>query len=407
MTNLISQAFKNNEKKLVTFVTGGDPDLETSIEIIKTIINNGADIIEIGMPFSDPMADGPTIQLSSNRAISKGIDLENIFSLASEAKKTRSDLPIILMGYYNLILYFGIEKFVKKCKENGVDGLIIVDLQPEEDEDLINELKKNEIDLIRLITPTTNEERLKLILKNETDITNGPRGINKIPRTWEHFTEERFYTNFPMNLFLNQKGWEAFFASIPKWWWQPFFAITIILIVIITYFFLEKLRVSPWGRMMTAIRENEKAAAAAGKNVTKRRIEAFILGAVIMGLAGAFLGQHLRLIEPTQTFDPSKMTFLVWVMLIAGGSGNNKGAILGAFLIWFVWSSSELVTNGVIEILATMFDSIDISILKNRAGFIRMLFIGLLLQLILQRFPKGILPEKRPAISGKSQKYAG
>ena len=128
-------------------------------------------------------------------------------------------------------------------------------------------------------------EIIKLILKNETDITNGPRGINKIPRTWEHFTEERFYTNFPMNLFLNQKGWEAFFASIPKWWWQPFFAITIILIVIITYFFLEKLRVSPWGRMMTAIRENEKAAAAAGKNVTKRRIEAFILGAVIMGLA--------------------------------------------------------------------------------------------------------------------------
>jgi len=166
MTNLISQAFENNEKKLVTFVTGGDPDFDTSLEIIKTIINNGADIIEIGMPFSDPMADGPTIQMSSNRAISKGIDLENIFSLAAEAKKTRNDLPIILMGYYNLILYFGIDKFVKKCKENGVDGLIIVDLQPEEDEDLINELKNNQIDLIRLITPTTNEERLKLILNN-------------------------------------------------------------------------------------------------------------------------------------------------------------------------------------------------------------------------------------------------
>jgi len=166
MTNLISQAFKNDEKKLVTFVTGGDPDFETSLQIINTIINNGADIMEIGMPFSDPMADGPTIQLSSNRAISKGIDLENIFSLANEAKKTKSNLPIILMGYYNLILYYGIEKFVKKCKENGVDGLIIVDLQPEEDEDLINELKKNEIDLIRLITPTTDEERLKLILKN-------------------------------------------------------------------------------------------------------------------------------------------------------------------------------------------------------------------------------------------------
>ena len=166
MTNLISQVFKNKEKKLVTFVTGGDPDLKTSLEIIKTIINNGADIIEIGMPFSDPMADGPTIQLSSNRAISKGINLENIFTLAAEAKKIKSDLPIILMGYYNLILYFGIEQFVKRCKENGVDGLIIVDLQPEEDDDLINELNNNQIDLIRLITPTTDEDRLKLILKN-------------------------------------------------------------------------------------------------------------------------------------------------------------------------------------------------------------------------------------------------
>tara|TARA_B100000886_G_scaffold23772_1_gene15090 strand:- start:308 stop:1102 length:795 start_codon:yes stop_codon:yes gene_type:complete len=166
MSNLISEAFKNKKKKLVTFVTGGDPDLSTSLEIIKIIINNGADIIEIGMPFSDPMADGPTIQLSSNRAISKGIDLENIFTLSSEAKKIKDDLPVILMGYYNLILHFGIEQFVKKCKENGVDGLIIVDLQPEEDEDLINELNHHNIDLIRLITPTTDEDRLKLILKN-------------------------------------------------------------------------------------------------------------------------------------------------------------------------------------------------------------------------------------------------
>ena len=166
MTKLISQAFKDKKKKLVTFVTGGDPDIDTSLKIIETIINNGVDILEIGMPFSDPMADGPTIQLSSNRAINKGIDLEDIFSLVSESKKIKGDLPIILMGYYNLILYFGIKNFVKKCKENGVDGLIIVDLQPEEDDDLINELKKNHIDLIRLITPTTNEDRLKLILKN-------------------------------------------------------------------------------------------------------------------------------------------------------------------------------------------------------------------------------------------------
>ena len=166
MANLISQSFKNKEKKLVTFITGGDPNFEISLEIIKTIINNGADIIEIGMPFSDPMADGPTIQLSSNRAISKGIDLNDIFKLALEAKKINKDLPIILMGYYNLIFHYGIKNFVKKCKENGVDGLIIVDLQPDEDEDLIKELNKYQIDLIRLITPTTDKSRLKLILKN-------------------------------------------------------------------------------------------------------------------------------------------------------------------------------------------------------------------------------------------------
>ena len=205
MTNLISQTFKNDEKKLVTFVTGGDPDFETSLQIIKTIINNGADIMEIGMPFSDPMADGPTIQLSSNRAISRGIDLENIFSLASEAKKTKSDLPIILMGYYNLILYFGIEKFVKKCKENGVDGLIIVDLQPEEDQNLYNELLLNNIDLIRLITPTTNKERLKSILVNAsgflyyvtiTGITGQhSANINELKKSIEFV---RNYTSLPI-----------------------------------------------------------------------------------------------------------------------------------------------------------------------------------------------------------------
>ena len=162
----ISQTFKNKNKKLVTFITGGDPDFDTSYKIIQTLIKNNVDIIEIGMPFSDPMADGPTIQLSSNRAIDNKIGLDHIFDLSNKAKKINSDVPIILMGYYNLILHYGINNFVKECVTNGVNGLIIVDLQPEEDTELIEELKKNNIDLIRLITPTTNEERLKLILKN-------------------------------------------------------------------------------------------------------------------------------------------------------------------------------------------------------------------------------------------------
>ncbi len=166
MKNLINQTFLEDGKKLITFVTGGDPDFETSKDIIKTIINNNIDIIEIGMPFSDPMADGPTIQLASNRAIKKEINLDKIFSLSKFAKNLKSNLPIILMGYYNMILHYGVKNFVTNCVKNGVDGLIVVDLQPEEDEELIENLKNSNIDLIRLITPTTNEERLKLILKN-------------------------------------------------------------------------------------------------------------------------------------------------------------------------------------------------------------------------------------------------
>ena len=166
MTSRINRIFKESNKKLVTFTTAGDPDIQTSIKIIEKILKNKCDIIEIGMPFSDPMADGPTIQLSSNRAIKNGVTLNEIFYICKNIRKINNTTPIILMGYYNVIYNYGIKKFVNSCKKNEIDGLIIVDLQPEEDEDLINELKNNQIDLIRLITPTTNEERLKLILKN-------------------------------------------------------------------------------------------------------------------------------------------------------------------------------------------------------------------------------------------------
>ncbi len=166
MSLRLKKVFDNNNKKLVTFTTGGDPDFDTSIEIIKTIINCEADIVEIGMPFSDPMADGPTIQLSSNRSIKNGTNLDKIFEISDRIRKFNENVPIILMGYYNVVFHYGIDNFVKKCKSIGIDGLIIVDLQPEEDDELFKELKRNEIDLIRLITPTTNEKRLELILNN-------------------------------------------------------------------------------------------------------------------------------------------------------------------------------------------------------------------------------------------------
>ena len=163
MSRRISKVFANKSKKLVTFVTGGDPDLLTSEEVLKTIIKNETDIIEIGMPFSDPIADGPTIQLSSNRAIKSGINLDSIFTICKNIRKTNNAIPIILMGYYNVILHYGITNFTKKCSEIGIDGLIIVDLQPEEDIELYESIKNNDIDLIRLITPTTTIERIKTI----------------------------------------------------------------------------------------------------------------------------------------------------------------------------------------------------------------------------------------------------
>lgn len=166
MSERIKKTFEKKTKKLVTFTTGGDPDLNTSFEILNTIINNNIDIIEIGMPFSDPMADGPSIQESSVRSIKSGTTINDIFEIVNKVRETNNDIPIILMGYYNTIFNYGIDKFTSKCSEVGVDGLIIVDLQPEEDTELYNKTREKKINLIRLITPTTNANRLKTILDN-------------------------------------------------------------------------------------------------------------------------------------------------------------------------------------------------------------------------------------------------
>lgn len=166
MSSRIKKIFSDGKKKLVTFVTGGDPNKLLSEKIIKKIIESGADIIEIGMPFSDPMADGPTIQLSSNRAIKNHINLNSIFEITQNIRKYNDSTPIILMGYYNLILHYGIQNFIKKCSLTGISGLIIVDLQPEEDSELYNMAQKYNVDLIRLITPNTTKKRLEIITKN-------------------------------------------------------------------------------------------------------------------------------------------------------------------------------------------------------------------------------------------------
>jgi len=166
MSERIKKVFSDKKKKLITFVTGGDPNTKTSQKILEVIVNNGSDIIEIGMPFSDPMADGPTIQLSSNRAINNGTNLETIFTICKNFRKFNNAKPIILMGYYNVIFHFGVKKFISECSKNGIDGLIVVDLQPEEDPELLDAIKFSDIDLIRLVTPTTKPKRLKKIIQH-------------------------------------------------------------------------------------------------------------------------------------------------------------------------------------------------------------------------------------------------
>ncbi len=151
---------------LVTFVTAGDPDYDTSMEIINSLPAAGADIIEMGMPFSDPMADGPAIQLGGQRALDGGQTLIKTLNMVRSFRQNNNDTPIVLMGYYNPIYIFGAENFLEAAKAAGVDGLIIVDLPPEADDELCIPAMKYDINFIRLAAPTTDEKRLPAVLNN-------------------------------------------------------------------------------------------------------------------------------------------------------------------------------------------------------------------------------------------------
>ena len=150
---------------LVTFVTAGDPDLETSKEILFGLPGAGADLIEIGMPFSDPMADGPAIQASSLRALKRGMTLKKTLDLVAEFRKSDDDTPVVLMGYYNPIYILGVDAFAAEAKAAGVDGLIIVDLPPEEVDELWKPARKAGIDFIFLTAPTSDDARLPVIVE--------------------------------------------------------------------------------------------------------------------------------------------------------------------------------------------------------------------------------------------------
>jgi tryptophan synthase alpha chain len=150
----------------ITFVMAGDPDPATSLEIIKALPKAGSDLIEIGMPFTDPMADGPAIQAAALRALKAGMTLRKTLAMVREFRQEDSTTPLVLMGYYNPIYVYGVDKFLADAKSAGVDGLIVVDLPPEEDSELCIPAMNAGLNFIRLATPTTDDKRLPAVLAN-------------------------------------------------------------------------------------------------------------------------------------------------------------------------------------------------------------------------------------------------
>lgn len=157
-----------NRKAFVAYIMAGDPDLETSLAVMQGLPEAGVDIIELGVPFTDPMADGPTIQLAGQRALESGQTLAKTLDMVRRFREDDADTPIVLMGYYNPIYAMGVETFLKQAVQAGVDGLIVVDLPPEEDSELCLPAADAGLNFIRLATPTTDDRRLPKVLQNSS-----------------------------------------------------------------------------------------------------------------------------------------------------------------------------------------------------------------------------------------------
>lgn len=164
LQNRFAELKAENRAALVTFVTAGDPDYATSLSILKGLPDAGADVIELGMPFTDPMADGPAIQLANIRALAGKQGMQQTLQMVREFREGNQSTPLVLMGYYNPIFVYGVERFIADAKEAGVDGLIVVDLPPEHNDELCEPAQSAGIDFIRLTTPTTDDDRLPTVL---------------------------------------------------------------------------------------------------------------------------------------------------------------------------------------------------------------------------------------------------
>ena len=213
-------------------------------------------------------------------------------------------------------------------------------------------------------------EILRMAIVNEDWLTNGSLGITNIPRPFEGVIAQ---IPWLQDLLQGRNSDILYLALV----W---------VIVILIYLICNRLYDSPWGRTLRAVRDNEDAARAVGKDVDAFRLQTFVIGAALMGVAGALSAHYFRFLSPEAT-EPLLITFLVWVMLMAGGSGNNKGAIVGALSVWAIWSLTEIFTNRLPAEFAT------------RSSYIRMLLIGLLLQFVLQKYRSGLIPERSPGIA--------
>ncbi len=171
-----------NRAAFVSFVMGGDPNPTASLKLLKSLPAAGVDVIEIGMPFTDPMADGPSIQVAGQRALASGQTMAKTLKLVTDFRKDDAETPVVLMGYYNPIFSYGVDAFLKAANDAGVDGLIVVDLPPEEDAELCIPAREAGLDFIRLATPTTDEKRLEKVLTNTSGFVyyvsvNGITGV--------------------------------------------------------------------------------------------------------------------------------------------------------------------------------------------------------------------------------------
>lgn len=160
---VMSQLKSDGKSALIPYITAGDPVPGLTVELMHELVNAGADILELGIPFSDPMADGPVIQLACERALEHNVSLEDVLSMVSVFRETNTTTPVVLMGYLNPIVKMGYSLFATKAESAGVDGVLVVDLPPEEGHQLLVEMKRNDLDSVYLIAPTTTDDRIKEI----------------------------------------------------------------------------------------------------------------------------------------------------------------------------------------------------------------------------------------------------